>query len=101
MFFTRFRRKLVESLFKTRQRGKIHFRPILEALENRLVPTAFLWKGTTSTDWNDNTNWTVGGNATNDWPAKVRTTDTAKFDKTAVNDCEMNVSVTLAGLTLD
>src|SRR4051794_961946 len=77
------------------------FRPTLESLEHRLVLDTFLWKGTTSVNWNDKTNWTVGGAAATRYPGDPgNNTDTAEFDSTATDNCELNTSVTLGTLQL-
>jgi len=81
------------------------FRPTLEHLEDRVVPDAMVWKGTTSTSWNNMANWydtTPTPAAVATWvPGSAgHTTDTVTFDGTAAANCSMNVSVTVAGLTL-
>ncbi len=54
---------LLEQSEAPRSSRRSGFRPRLEVLEDRIVPTTYLdyWYGTTSTDWSTASNWKTDG----------------------------------------
>ena len=52
------------------KRPERRFRPSVEALEGRLVPSVFQWEGTVSRDWSELENWSVGGQSTEVLPGE-------------------------------
>jgi hypothetical protein len=74
------------------------YRPALDRLEDRLVPSTFYWNGTQNANWNQASNWTDVANSANH--AVPGATDTAII-QSSKNDPNFIQSQTVGGLEVD
>jgi hypothetical protein len=74
------------------------YRPVLDCLEDRLVPSTFYWNGTQNANWNLASNWTDVANSAHH--AVPGATDTAII-RSSSNDPSLQSNQSVGGLEVD
>src|SRR5262249_24714574 len=67
------------------RRAPTRYRPLLEALEDRLIPALHIWRGAVSSLWSDGRNWD-GGAPTGDPEPYVAFPDGSSPHPSTIND---------------
>jgi hypothetical protein len=100
-------RRVMTKLYAPREPSKRqprpHFRPLLEALEDRRLLSTYTWnwqQNNATSNWSDGNNWIKAGNDAGTYPGQNVAGDVAVFDNTSSNPCTADVSVTLSSIAI-